>query len=661
MQSDGKIVLAGSAAKDNDPNQPKLPVLGMARYTAEGVLDPTFGTNGIVRVNLSPVTGCIGQFSGSSGYSEAYDVAVGSDDTIVVTGHAVGCTTASASWLTARFLPGGTLDASFGAAGVVHQPAEPRCSFSTGTVSRGQGGYKARVLGDSSVLVTGTCNHSFTLARYTPAGQLDSSFGVNGLAITRMLDAAGTPTGGGAQAFDMAVQGDGRLVLAGAQQADGVSWAVGLARFEDGGVLDPSFGTLGTVRTTIGGLSPGNTTWAAAVRIQADGKIVVAGQNGAKAFVARYQGSVDQDGDSVLDGNDNCVSVPNPDQADLDGDDAGDACDAGDDNDGAVDASDNCPADPNSGQEDADGDGAGDACDADDDNDGIADGGDNCPFVANPTQLDADGDGAGDACDLDLDGDSVANAADNCPGNPNPLQEDFDADASGDVCDLDDENDGVADDADNCPLTANPGQEDADGDAVGDACDADLDGDSVANAADNCPLDANADQTDTDYDGMGDACDTDDDNDGVADNTDNCAVVSNPGQEDQEGDGLGDACDVDLDGDAVANEVDNCRRGRTRTRRTRTATRSATSVIRTSTATGRPTTPTTARAMRTRIRRTAMATGSVTPATWTTTTTASPTAPTTAHSWPIRPSSTLTETGWATPAMRTTTPTGWST
>jgi hypothetical protein len=44
----------------------------------------------------------------------------------------------------------------------------------------------------------------------------------------------------------------------------------------------------------------------------------------------------------VLNGVDNCPSVANPDQADIDFDGAGDACDPDLDNDGVQNSSDNC-------------------------------------------------------------------------------------------------------------------------------------------------------------------------------------------------------------------------------------------------------------------------------------------------------------------------------
>lgn len=174
--------------------------------------------------------------------------------------------------------------------------------------------------------------------------------------------------------------------------------------------------------------------------------------NQAEVFGQACERLPDGDQDGVADGVDNCPAVANPDQADVDEDGTGNACDATNDrdrdNDGWSNEIDNCPDTFNLIQEDGDSDGIGDACDPiddrnpDTDSDGAPDADDNCPTVPNSTQSDTDLDGIGDACDpvndLDVDGDGVPNADDNCPTAPNSLQTDSDGDDVGDACEVPD-------------------------------------------------------------------------------------------------------------------------------------------------------------------------------------------------------------------------------
>jgi hypothetical protein len=108
----------------------------------------------------------------------------------------------------------------------------------------------------------------------------------------------------------------------------------------------------------------------------------------------------DIDGDGLANLEDPCpllatVGAPTSEEhalcfPDSDGDGIGDLDPAG---------ADNCPTIHNPTQDDLDTDGIGDACDADMDQDGLVNQRDNCPLEANDAQVDADRDGSGDACD----------------------------------------------------------------------------------------------------------------------------------------------------------------------------------------------------------------------------------------------------------------------
>ncbi|MCI0529632.1 MAG: hypothetical protein L0Y56_19490, partial [Nitrospira sp.] len=109
----------------------------------------------------------------------------------------------------------------------------------------------------------------FALARYNTDGSLDTSFGTAGKVTTDF----GGSNGG---AFAVALQQDGRIVAAGRTFIFfGLTSDFALARYNTDGSLDTSFGTAGKVTTDFGG----NNDGVFAVALQADGKIVAVGSS----------------------------------------------------------------------------------------------------------------------------------------------------------------------------------------------------------------------------------------------------------------------------------------------------------------------------------------------------------------------------------------------
>lgn len=241
------------------------------RLLAAGDLDTTFGDDGLV----------LGEPPPGFQVERADAVAVQSDGKIVVAGLRGSFGPGfppSASFLLSRYNSDGSLDTSFGVGGRV-LTGFPGEDFSRASAIAIQPDGRIVVAGTSGH-VDSTAHDDFALARYNTNGTLDGSFGANGLVATDL-----SPTDSLDNAFGLALQGNGQIVVVGSSDGD-----FAVVRYDADGELDAGFGTNGIVFTDFSG---GSTDVARDVVIEPDGQIVVAGQAGPDFGLARY----DTDGD----------------------------------------------------------------------------------------------------------------------------------------------------------------------------------------------------------------------------------------------------------------------------------------------------------------------------------------------------------------------------
>ena len=231
IQPDGKIVVAGTADDSDDD-------FLLLRYKADGTLDTTFGTGGIVTTDIVG-----GRDTGES-------VALQTDGKIVVAGSSWTGSTNDFALL--RYEADGTLDTTFGTGGKV----------TTAIGSGSDFGLSVAMQSDGKIVVAGWSDNGsdddVALLRYTVNGTLDPTFGGDGIVTTDFGDDD--------RAFSVLLQPDGKIVVAGYSKV-GPDFDFLLSRYEADGTWINAFGT-----------DFGNDhDYGMSIALQPDGKIVVAG------------------------------------------------------------------------------------------------------------------------------------------------------------------------------------------------------------------------------------------------------------------------------------------------------------------------------------------------------------------------------------------------
>lgn len=240
-----------------------------------GTLDTSFGTNGL---SIAAVTG---------NYSSGEAIAEQPDGKIVVGGATPGYA------LLARFHTDGTLDSGFGENGLVLTDVDASNDFISSVAVQPNGRIVA-----GGVRFNAQADGRAIVMRHLPNGDLDASFGTNGI---RTIDFAGTT-----DSFikGLVLQADGRIVACG-ERYTGADWESFVTRLNSDGTTDGGFGI---VQLDITNNGDDNAT---DITMQSDGKIVVCGTvqsiSGGGMFIARlnangsFDGTFGNGGKLVLD------------------------------------------------------------------------------------------------------------------------------------------------------------------------------------------------------------------------------------------------------------------------------------------------------------------------------------------------------------------------
>lgn len=250
IQSDGRIVGAGFASQPGGNRND----FAVARYNHDGSLDGSFGPGGKVVTDLG------------GGEEYTFRMVIQPDGKILCVGSTVNPPDSNVDLAVARYNVDGSLDGSFGPR---DHPGWVSTDFYGGT----DHGFTGAALPDGTLLVGGLANNpasgseDMVLVRYLSNGSIDESFAEGRGFIT--VDFFGEYD----QILAMAIQPEGKIIVAGHAKHPERHFEFALARFTGDGRLDSSFGVGGRYSKDMFGGPDGLH----GLVLQRDGKAVVAG------------------------------------------------------------------------------------------------------------------------------------------------------------------------------------------------------------------------------------------------------------------------------------------------------------------------------------------------------------------------------------------------
>ena len=282
LQPDGKVLLAVFCYGANPTSQTFTCVV---RYNADGTLDTTLNGTGSAMIAMR----------GGTSNDSVQSIILQPDGKIIVAGFCYPAAGNGIQFCFARLNGDGSLDATLNVTG----------SVSAAIGSGGDLAFAVALQPDGKILMSGRCfnggnSDDFCLARFNTNGSFDTTLGGTGKIVTTMGVGADS-------AYAMAVQPDGKILLAGSCFNGANNDDFCLLRYHANGTLDTSMnGGSSAIFTAIGG----GADIAIAIALQPDGKIVLAGYcagaSGLDFCLARYEGgpfsykncSMDIDGDN---------------------------------------------------------------------------------------------------------------------------------------------------------------------------------------------------------------------------------------------------------------------------------------------------------------------------------------------------------------------------